>query len=69
MATSTQFGMDAWGAVTAPGYLVGLADVLGELLVEALACRGDSGAVGVGLSALGWCTPVEFEKLHATDVA
>jgi hypothetical protein len=53
MATPTQFGVDAWRAVTALGRLVGLADVLGELLVGPLACRGDGGAVGV-IGGLGY---------------
>jgi hypothetical protein len=48
MAAATQLGVDGWGAVAALGRLVGLADVLGELVVGALACRGDIGAVGGG---------------------
>ena len=47
MAAATQFGVDAWGAVAALGRLVGLVDVLGELVIGALACRRDVGAVGV----------------------
>jgi len=47
MATATQFGVDTWRAVAAPGCLVGLADVRGELVVGALAGRGDGGAMGV----------------------
>ena len=43
---ATQFGVDAWGAVAALGGLVGLADVLGELLIGALAGRDGVGAVG-----------------------
>jgi len=45
MAASTQFGVDAWCAIAALGRLVGLADVLGELVVGELACRRDTGAV------------------------
>src|SRR5512133_2019146 len=44
---TTQFGVDAWGAVAALGGLVGLADVLGELLIGALAGRDGAGMVGV----------------------
>jgi hypothetical protein len=39
--------MDAWCTVAALGRLVGLADVLGELVVGELACRRDVGAVGI----------------------
>src|SRR4029450_3730054 len=48
MAAATQFGVDPGRAIAALGRLVGLADVLGELLVGELACRRDAGAVGVG---------------------
>src|SRR5215213_4845220 len=44
---TTQFGVDAWGAVAALGGLVGLTDVLGELLIGALAGRDGAGMVGV----------------------
>src|SRR5512132_1006475 len=44
---TTQFGVDAWGAIAALGGLVGLADVLGELRIGALA--GRDGAAMVGL--------------------
>jgi hypothetical protein len=37
IAASTQFGVDPGRAVAALGGLVGLADVLGELVVGALA--------------------------------
>src|SRR4029453_14934504 len=47
MAAATQFGVDPGRAIAALGRLVGLADVLGELLVGELACRRDAGAVGV----------------------
>jgi hypothetical protein len=39
--------MDARGAIAALGHLVGLVDALGELLIGALACRRDIGAVRV----------------------
>ena len=45
---TTQFGVDAWGAVAALGGLVGLADVAAELVVGALAGRHAAGAVGLG---------------------
>src|SRR5512132_1526171 len=45
---TTQFGVDAWGAIAALGGLVGLADVLGELRIGALA--GRDGAAMVGLA-------------------
>jgi hypothetical protein len=45
MATSTPFGVDAWSTVAALGCLVGLVDVLGELVIGELACRRDAGAV------------------------
>jgi hypothetical protein len=40
VAATAKLGMDAWCAVAALGCLVGLADVLGELLVGALTRRG-----------------------------
>jgi hypothetical protein len=46
MAAATQFGMDPGRAIAALGGLVGLADVLDELVVGELACRRDAGAVG-----------------------
>ena len=47
VAAAAELGVDAWGAVAALGPLVGLADVVGELLVGALAGRHAAGAVGV----------------------
>jgi len=47
MAAATQVGVDARCAVAALGRLVGLADVLGELVVGEPAGRWDGGAVGV----------------------
>jgi hypothetical protein len=47
MAATAQLGMDAWCAVAALERLVGLADVVGELLVGAMTRRGGVGAVGV----------------------
>src|SRR5215211_991987 len=44
---TTQLGVDAWSAVAALGGLVGLADVLGELLIGAVAGRDGAGAVGI----------------------
>jgi hypothetical protein len=44
---AAQLRMDPRGTVAALGRLVGLADVLGELVVGALACRRGSDAVGV----------------------
>jgi hypothetical protein len=40
MTAAAKLSMDAWRAVAALGRLVDLADVLGELGVGALACRG-----------------------------
>jgi hypothetical protein len=45
MATAATLGIDAWCAVAALGRLVGLADVLGELVVGELPRRRDVGAV------------------------
>jgi len=42
---TTQRGVDAGGAVAALGCLVGLADVLGELLIGALAGRDGAAMV------------------------
>ena len=47
VAVTAQLRVDPRGAVAALGPLVGLADVLGELLVCDLPCRWDAGAVGV----------------------
>src|SRR5919198_186088 len=48
MAAATQLSVDAWSAGAALGRLVDLADVLGELVVDALACRRPVGTVSVG---------------------
>src|SRR5215216_4552482 len=47
VAAAAPVGVNAWGAVAALGRLVGRSDVLGELLVDALAGCDVGGAVGV----------------------
>src|SRR5829696_4236005 len=47
VAAAAQVGVNAWGAVAALGRLVGRSDVLGELLVDAVAGCDVGGAVGV----------------------
>jgi hypothetical protein len=44
---TTQFGVDPGRAIAALGGLVGLADVVGELLIGALAGRDGAAMVGV----------------------